>query len=93
MEKSGFLTYKLSVRVILDTYKGRGPSELVLLREGLPSEIALKGVSLESKTVYHFREVGTDFQKPNKIFSAHNEKRSMKRGEKWFPEKLRKILT
>ena len=43
--------------------KGRAPaSELVLLRGGLPSEIALQGVSLESKIVY--RGVGADFEKP-----------------------------
>ena len=78
----------------IHTSKGRAPaSELVLLRGGLPSEIALQGVSLESKIVYHHRGVGADFQKPNKIFSAHNEKCSMKRGEKWFPEKLQTILT
>ena len=45
------------------TSKGRAPaSELVLLRGGLPSEIALQGVSLESKIVY--RGVGADFEKP-----------------------------
>ena len=31
-----------------------------------------------------------DFEKPKKIFSANNEQGSMKRGEKWFSEKLRK---
>ena len=31
--------------------------------------------------------------KTEKKFSAHNEKGSMKRGEKRFPEKLRKFLT
>ena len=45
------------------TYKGRAPaSELVLLRGGLPSEIALQGGSLESKIVY--RGVRADFEKP-----------------------------
>ena len=49
------------------TYKGRAPaSELVLLRGGLPSEIALQGGSLESKFVY--RGVGADFEKPKKKF-------------------------
>ena len=37
-------------------------SELVLLRGGLPSEIALQGGSLESKIVY--RGLGADFEKP-----------------------------
>ena len=45
------------------TSKGRAPaSELVLLRRGLPSEIALQGGSLVSKIVY--RGVGADFEKP-----------------------------
>ena len=49
------------------TYKGRAPaSELVLLRGGLPPEIALQGGNLESKIVY--RGVGADFEKPNKFF-------------------------
>ena len=56
-------------RYVPITYKGRAPvSELVLLRGGLPSEIALQGVSLESKIVYHYRGVGADFHKPNKYF-------------------------
>ena len=43
--------------------KGRATaSELVLLRRGLPSEIALQGGSLESEIVY--RGVGADFEKP-----------------------------
>ena len=49
------------------TSKGRAPaSELVLLRRGLPSEIALQGGSLESKIVY--RGVGADFEKPKIYF-------------------------
>ena len=41
--------------------KGRAPaSELVLLRGGLPSEIASRGGSLESKIVY--QGVGADFE-------------------------------
>ena len=49
------------------TYEGRAPaSELVLLRGGLPSEIALQGGSLESKIVY--RGVRADFEKPKKYF-------------------------
>ena len=65
------------------TSKGRAPAfELV----GLPSEKALQGGSLESKIVY--RGVGADFEKPKKTFSANNKQVSMKRGEKWFPEKL-----
>ena len=49
------------------TYKGRAPAfELVLLRGGLPSKIALQGGSLESKIVY--RGVGADFEKPKKCF-------------------------
>ena len=53
------------------TSKGRAPaSELVLLRGGLPSEIALQGRgSLESKIVY--RKVGADLGKTENIFSAH----------------------
>ena len=42
---------------------------------------------LESKIVY--RGVGADFEKQKNIFSANNEQGSMKRGEKWFSEKLR----
>ena len=49
------------------TYEGRAPAfELVLLRGGLPSKIALQGGSLESKIVY--RGVGADFEKPKKYF-------------------------
>ena len=45
--------------------------------------------SLESKIVY--RGVGADFEKQTKnIFSANYEQGNMKRGEKWFSEKLRK---
>ena len=51
------------------TSKGRAPaSELVLLREGLPSEIALRGGSLESKIVY--RGVDADFENSKNTFSA-----------------------
>ena len=55
----------------------------MLLRGGLSSEIALQGGSLEFKIVY--RGVGADFEKPKNI--------CMKRGEKWFPEKISKFLT
>ena len=49
------------------TSYGRTPaSELVFLRRGLPSEIALQGGSLESKIMY--RGVGADFEKPKNIF-------------------------
>ena len=42
---------------------GRAPaSELVLLRGGLPSEIALQGKSLDSKIVY--QRLGADYEKP-----------------------------
>ena len=69
------------------TSEGRAPaSEFALQRGGLPSEIALQGGTLESKIVY--RGVGADFEKPKKKFSAHNDQGLMKRGEKWFPEKL-----
>ena len=47
--------------------------------------------SLESKIVY--RGVGRTLKNKQKIFSANNEKGSMKRGEKWFAEKLQKFLT
>ena len=45
--------------------------------------------NLESKIVY--QGVGADFEKQKKI-SANNEQGSMKRGEKWFSEKLLKNL-
>ena len=49
------------------TPKGRTPaSELVLLRGGLPSEIALQRGSLGSKIVY--RGVDAEFEKPKKRF-------------------------
>ena len=41
-------------------------AELVLLRGGLPSEIALQGGRLDSKIVY--RGVGADFEKPEIYF-------------------------
>ena len=68
------------------TYKGRAPaSELVLLRGGLPSEIALQGgkppvQNCVSKSRCRLR-------KTENTFLAHNEQGNMKRGEKWFPEK------
>ena len=52
---------------LIRTSNGRAlASELVLLRGGLPSEIALQGGSLESKIVY--RGVGADFGKPKIYF-------------------------
>ena len=55
---------------LIRTYKGRTPaSEFVLLRRGLPSEMALQGGSLEFKIVY--RAVGADFEN---IVSAHNDR-------------------
>ena len=39
-----------------------------------------------------YRGVGADFKKTEKIFSANNEQRTIKLGEKWFPEKLLKII-
>ena len=49
--------------------KGRTPAfELVLLREGLPSEIALQGGSLVSKIGYP--GVVADFEKPKNIFRS-----------------------
>ena len=57
------LEYFQSASFLIRTSKGRAPaSELVLLRGGLSSEIALQGGSLESKIVY--RRVGADFEKP-----------------------------
>ena len=51
------------------TYEGRAPaSELVLLRGGLPSKIALQGGSLESKIVY--RGVGADFKNRKNMFGS-----------------------
>ena len=77
-----------SESISINTSKDRAPaSEIVLLRGGLPSEIALQGGSLESKIVY--RGVGADFEKPKYIFGSQwTGPGSMKRGEKWFPEKL-----
>ena len=63
------LYYFRSESFSIRTYKGRAPaSELVLLRRGLPSEIALQGGRLESKIVY--RGVGADIKnrKTEKIF-------------------------
>ena len=34
-----------------------------------------------------------NFEKPKKIFSAHNDRGDMNCGEKWFPRKLLKFLT
>ena len=49
------------------TSKGRThASDLVLLKGGLPSEIALQGGSLESKIVH--RGVDAGFKKPKKLF-------------------------
>ena len=72
------------------TYNGRAPaSELVLLRGGLPSEIALQGGSLGSKIVSR----GTcRLRKTKNTFSAHNEQGNIKREEKWFPEKTTKKI-
>ena len=62
--------------------------KVVLQKGSLPSEIALQGRSLESKMVY--RGVGAECgnRKTEKIFSANNEQGTIKRGEKWFSEKL-----
>ena len=66
----------------------RAPAtELVLQRGGLPSEIALPVEAWSPKLCI----VGWVLTLKNKkIFSANNEQGSMKRGEKWFSEKLRK---
>ena len=89
-----FWLRKFSVWVILDTY--------LLYREHPLTSLCCKGEaclprshyqgrgSLESKIVY--RGVGADFEKQTKKFSANNEQGSIKRGEKWFSEKLRKNL-
>ena len=39
-----------------------------------------------------YRGVGADFEKQKQKISANNEQGSMKRGEKWFSEKLRKNI-
>ena len=86
-EKNRLKIFFRSESFSIRTYKGGAPtSELVLLRGGLRSDIALQGGSLESKFVY--RGVGADFEKPKKKISSHNEQGSIKRGEKWSPEKL-----
>ena len=71
MEKSGFrknfesfLTwfFSWSESFLIRTSKGRATaSRLVLVKGGQPSEIALQGVSLQSKIVN--RGVGADFEK------------------------------
>ena len=61
MEKSGFQKQNLT-NFDLENIR----SELVLLRGGLPSEIALQGGSLEFTIVY--RGVGADFEKPKIYF-------------------------
>ena len=63
-------------------------SELVLQRGGLPSEIALPGEASSPKLCI---EGWVPTLKNRKIFSANNEQGNMKRGEKWFSEKLRKF--
>ena len=51
------------------TSKGRTPaSEFVLLKGGLPSDIALQGGSLGSKIVY--RGVNADFERPKISFGS-----------------------
>ena len=64
-------------------------SELVLQRGGLPSEIALPGEASSPKLCI---KGWVPTLKNKKIFSANNERSSMKRGEKWFSEKLQKNL-
>ena len=64
-------------------------SELVLQRGGLPSDIALPGEASSPKL---YTEGWVPTLKNKNIFSANNEQSSMKRGEKWFSEKLRKNL-
>ena len=77
-----------SIRTSKGSCRANAP-KLELLWGGLPSEIALQGASPKSKIVYHYREVGTDFEKPTKTkISARNEQVSRKRGKKWFPKKL-----
>ena len=79
------------VRVILDTYLIPIMAELPLPRlcclKGRPAfrDRITRG-SLESEIVY--REVVADLEKPKKTFSAHNKQGGIKRGEKWFQEKL-----
>ena len=80
MEKSG-LTYNFwSESFSIRNSKGRAPAfELVLLRGGQLSEIALQGEASSPKLCIEVQSC--------KIFSAHNEQCSMK---KWFPEKTGK---
>ena len=61
--------------------EGRAPaSELVLQRGSLPSEIALQRKRLESKMVYRWVGAECGLRKTEKIFSANNEQRTIKRG-------------
>ena len=99
MEKSDFqkkTTKKIDLKFVqsesfsIRTYKGRAPAfELVLLRGGLPSKIALQGEPRVQNCVSRGR---CRLRKTEKILSAHNEQDSIKRGEKWSPEKLLKIV-
>ena len=89
MEKSGFQkkfgsrleSFSKSIR----TSECRAPaSDLVLQRGGLPSEIAIQGEASSAKLCMKGRY---RLRKPKKNV-AYNEQDSMKRGEKWYPEKL-----
>ena len=73
------LTFFRSESASIRTSKGRAlASELVMLREDLPSEIALQGGSLENKIVY--QGVSAYLDKPIKIFFGSQFKQgSMKR--------------
>ena len=63
IDSENFRSESFSIR----TSEGRAPaSELVLQKGSLPSEIALQGGNIESKTVY--RGVSADLEKPKNIF-------------------------
>ena len=77
MDLENFRSESFSIR----TSEGRAPaSELVLQRGSLPSEIALQGGNIESKMVYRWVGAECGLRKTEKIFSANNEQRTIKRG-------------